>query len=348
MRFIDEVDIVARSGDGGNGAVSFRRESYVPRGGPDGGDGGRGGHVVFEATTARNTLSDFRRNKVYKAHSGEAGTGKGMYGAAGADLHLWVPVGTSLTDRTTGDVLADLDTPGATYVLSGGRGGRGNVHFATSTRQTPLFAEDGAPGVEFALKLELKLIADVGLLGFPNAGKSTLISRISAARPKVADYPFTTLVPQLGVVDVGDAASFVVADMPGLIEGAAEGAGLGHRFLKHVERCALYVHLIAADADDDPVVRLATLDRELEAYDPALLDRPQLVVLSKIDVLQPEELQELIEDLRAYCAKEPHRRRVTAISSATGAGIPQLVKAMWAAVQASRPEPILATEPALD
>jgi GTP-binding protein len=256
VRFIDEVEIIARSGDGGHGCISFRREAHVPRGGPDGGDGGRGGSVIFEATTSRNTLSDFRRNKAYRAPSGKAGMAQQKTGPMGPDLVLLVPVGTVLHNRETGEILADLDTAGARYVVPGGKGGRGNMHFATSTRQTPLFAEDGVPGVEIPLHVELKLIADVGLLGFPNAGKSTLISRISHARPKVADYPFTTLVPHLGVVDLGEGSSFVVADMPGLIEGAAEGAGLGHQFLKHVERCALYVHLVAGDPDEDPVPKL--------------------------------------------------------------------------------------------
>lgn len=332
MRFIDEVDIIARSGDGGNGVVAFRRETYVPRGGPAGGNGGNGGTVIFEATRARNTLSDFRRNKVYKAHSGTGGGTSDMYGAAGADLVLLVPVGTTITHRETGELLADLVEPGQRWEIPGGKGGRGNMHFATATRQTPLFAEDGTPGMEYPLRLELKLIADVGLLGFPNAGKSTLISRISHAKPKVADYPFTTLVPHLGVVDVGEGASFVVADMPGLIEGAAAGAGLGHQFLKHVERCALYVHLIAADADDDPVARLAMLNKELEAYDPALLERPQLVVLSKVDLLQDEEIREILADLTAHGG-----RPAMAISSASGAGIPALVRAMWTAVQEERP-----------
>lgn len=343
MRFIDEVDIVARSGDGGNGAVSFRREAYVPRGGPDGGNGGNGGAVIFEATRARNTLSDFRRNKVYRAHSGQAGMASQMYGCAGSDLILPVPVGTVLWHRETGEVIADLVEPGQRYVITGGRGGRGNMHFATATRQTPTTAEDGTPGVELPLHLELKLIADVGLVGFPNAGKSTLISRISAARPKIADYPFTTLVPHLGVVDVGEGASFVVADMPGLIAGAADGAGLGHQFLKHVERCALYLHLVAADADDDPVARLDVLNRELRAYDPELLDRPQIVVLSKIDVLQPHEIEETVRELREFS-----KRPVIAVSSASGAGIKTLVKAMWEAVREARgPDAPPPSEPTL-
>jgi GTP-binding protein len=327
MRFIDEVEFTARSGDGGNGRVGFRREAKVPRGGPNGGDGGRGGAVIFEATTARNTLSDFRRNKLYRAPNGEIGGSSQCTGADGSDLRLLVPVGTVIRHRETEEILADLVAPGDRFELPGGRGGRGNQHFATATRQTPTFAEDGKPGRELPLHLELKLIADVGLLGFPNAGKSTLISRISAARPKVADYPFTTLVPNLGVVDVDVGASFVVADMPGLIVGASEGAGLGHQFLRHVERCALYVHLVAPDAEVPPAARLAQLDAELRAYDPALLERPQIVVLSKVDLLQPDEIAAETAALRA-CTRHP----VLAASAASGEGIKALIRAMWEAV----------------
>ena len=332
MRFIDEVEFVAASGAGGDGCISFRREKYVPRGGPDGGDGGRGGSVIFEATTRRNTLSDYRRNRVYRARNGEPGSGRQMYGAAGEDLVLLLPVGTVLYDADTGELLADLDEDGARFVIPGGNGGLGNMHFKTATRQTPHYATEGKPGTELRIRAELKLLADVGLLGFPNAGKSTFLSRVSAARPKVADYPFTTLVPQLGVVELAPGESFVVADIPGLVEGAAEGVGLGHRFLKHVERCAVYVHLVAPDAPEgDPVTVRELLERELEAYDPELLERPQIVVLSKIDLLDEEARRRWIQALEAS-GESP----VRAISAVTGEGIRELVRELYGYVQRGR------------
>lgn len=332
MRFIDEVEFVIASGAGGDGCISFRREKYVPRGGPDGGDGGRGGAVIVEATTRRNTLSDFRRNRVYRAPNGQPGSGRQMYGAAGEDLVLLVPVGTVLYDVDTGELLADLDADGARWVVPGGAGGLGNMHFKTATRQTPHYATEGKPGTEVRVRAELKLLADVGLLGFPNAGKSTFLSRISAARPKVADYPFTTLVPQLGVVELAPGESFVVADIPGLVEGAAEGVGLGHRFLKHVERCAVYVHLVAPDAPDgDPVSLRHALDRELEAYDPELRERPQIVVLSKIDLLDEPGRARWIRALEAS-GDAP----VRAISAVTGEGIRDLVRELHGYVKRAR------------
>lgn len=332
MRFIDEVEFVIASGAGGDGCISFRREKYVPRGGPDGGDGGRGGAVIVEATTRRNTLSDFRRNRVYRAAGGQPGSGRQMYGAAGEDLTLLVPVGTVLYDVETGELLADLDADGARWVVPGGNGGLGNMHFKTATRQTPHYATEGKPGVEHRVRAELKLLADVGLLGFPNAGKSTFLSRVSAARPKVADYPFTTLVPQLGVVEIAPGESFVVADIPGLVEGAAEGVGLGHRFLKHVERCAVYVHLVPPDAPDgDPVALRETLDLELEAYDPELRERPQIVVLSKIDLLDEAERARWIQALEGSGGTP-----VRAISAVTGEGIRELVRELYGYVQRAR------------
>lgn len=332
MRFIDEVEFIVASGAGGDGCISFRREKYIPRGGPDGGDGGRGGSVIFEATTRRNTLSDFRRNKAYRARSGQPGGGRQMTGASGEDLVLLVPVGTVLYDADTDELLADLDAAGARWVIPGGSGGLGNIHFKSATRQTPRYATEGKPGIEIRVRAELKLLADVGLLGFPNAGKSTFLSRISAARPKVADYPFTTLVPQLGVVELEPGESFVVADIPGLVEGAAEGVGLGHRFLKHVERCAVYVHLVAPDAPEGgPVELREALDRELEAYDPELLQRPQIVVLSKIDLLSDEEQERLVEALQ-----QDDSRPVRAISAVTGKGIRELVWELYRYVQLAR------------
>lgn len=307
MRFIDENQIIVASGNGGDGALSFRREAHVPRGGPDGGDGGRGGNLILRADPGLNTLVDLRRNKRYAAQSGSNGGAKNMTGRFGDDLVVLVPVGTMLYDAETDEFLADLDVAGAEWMLEGGRGGLGNPHFKSARQRTPHKTTPGKPGEEYVLRLELKLLADVGLLGFPNAGKSTLISTISAARPRVADYPFTTLVPNLGVVRVGWDSSFVMADIPGLIEGASEGAGLGHQFLKHVERCKVYVHLVSADAEEGPAARYQKLNDELEAYAPELLERPQIVVLSRIDLVDDPttllaELQEAAGSAMALCA----------------------------------------------
>ncbi len=332
MKFVDEVDVVVSSGKGGDGLVSFRREAHVPRGGPDGGDGGRGGAIILEATHARNTLVDYRYKRIWRAEDGQDGMKQKMYGAAATDVTLLVPIGTVVYDAETDEWLADLDKHGARYEIPGGKGGRGNPWFKTSTRQTPLMAEEGGPGTEMRLRLELKLMADVGLLGFPNAGKSTLISRISAAKPKIADYPFTTLHPQLGVVSVALGDSFVVADIPGLIEGAAEGRGLGHQFLRHVERCSLYLHLVAPhQPDGDPVHCLDILNQELEAYAEELRDRPQIVVLSKCDLLQPDEQAEWIAALEKASGAP-----VFAISAVTGQGVQELVRAVWREIQTFR------------
>ncbi len=332
MRFVDEVDIVVASGRGGDGCISFRREKFVPRGGPDGGDGGRGGDLILEATPRRNTLVDYRRNKAYRAANGQQGRGRSMTGASGESLVLQVPVGTMVIDRAHESVLADLDVEGARWVLHGGEGGLGNIHFKSSTQRTPHHATEGKGGGELEVRLELKLIADVGLLGFPNAGKSTLISAVSAARPRVADYPFTTLVPSLGVVRVDEEVSFVVADVPGLIEGAAEGVGLGHRFLRHVERCACYLHLVAPDhPDHGPEELVQALNRELEAYDPALLQRPQLVVLTKVDTLDQAQRAALLDELR-----QAGFGPVTAVSAVTGEGMRKLVTATWHALETLR------------
>jgi GTP-binding protein len=334
MKFVDEVTFNIASGHGGPGAVSFHRAKYVPRGGPDGGDGGKGGAVVFRSTLSRNTLVDIRFNKVYRGGDGKPGGAKDMTGRTGDDLVLLVPVGTVIHDAETDEVLADLAREGDEWRLEGGRGGRGNHFFVSPTHQTPMHAQEGEPGVELRVRLELRLLADVGLLGFPNAGKSTLISRISAARPKIADYPFTTLVPNLGVVAMGEGRSFVVADLPGLIEGAAEGAGLGLRFLKHLERCRVLLHLVAADAELDPVTAVETINGELEAYDPELAGREQIVVLSKIDVLTPEEREEKLTALRDR-GYEAHP-----ISAVSGEGLKMLLERVWSRLASSLVTPV--------
>ena len=319
MKFVDQVHIVVKGGDGGNGAVAFHREKYIDKGGPSGGDGGDGGSVIFEADPQLTTLLDFRFQQRHVARSGAHGMGSDMNGRAGEDTTLKAPLGTLVRDEETNDLLKDLSTPGELWVVAkGGNGGWGNMNFATSTRQTPRFAKDGQIGQERRLVLELKLLADVGLLGFPNAGKSTFISRISAARPKVADYPFTTLVPNLGVVDYRERRSFVVADIPGLIEGASEGHGLGHQFLRHVERCRVLVHLVdlsAADEGRDPAKDFDILNRELQKYSAILADKPQLVVANKLDLPHAREA------LPAFVEKMKKRGiKVFELSGATGEG----------------------------
>jgi len=321
MKFVDQVRIYVKAGDGGNGAVAFRREKFVEKGGPSGGDGGHGGSVIFVADPQLTTLLDFRYQQHHRAQAGQHGLGSDCNGKDGEDLVLRVPVGTLVknADDEDGEVLCDLSTPGQQYVAAkGGRGGLGNMNFATSTRQAPRFAQDGKPGDEVTLVLELKLLADVGLLGYPNAGKSTLISRISRARPKIADYPFTTLVPNLGVVPYKDKLSFVVADIPGLIEGASEGHGLGHQFLRHVERCRVLVHLVDLSAGEEgrvPEQDFDTINRELKKYSPLLADKPQLVVANKLDLPHAREA------LPAF-TEAMHRRgiRVLSMSGATGEG----------------------------
>jgi GTP-binding protein len=319
--FIDEVRIRVKAGDGGNGCLAFRREKYVPRGGPSGGDGGRGGNVVFVASEHHNTLLHFRFNPEHTAERGRHGEGSNRTGREGASIDVPVPVGTLVYDEESGDLLHDFTQPGERFVVArGGRGGRGNQHFATPTHQAPTEHEPGRPGEEKRLKLELKLLADVGLVGFPNAGKSTLISRISAARPKIADYPFTTLEPNLGVVSVGD-ETFVVADIPGLIEGAHLGHGLGVQFLRHVERTRLLVHLVDVSEGTarDPVDDFRIVMEELEGFSPDLARKPMFVVASKVDVAQDVAR---IETLSALAAE----RHLTfyKISSVTGEGIEDL------------------------
>lgn len=326
MKFIDEIEFGIASGNGGAGCVSFRRERFIPKGGPDGGDGGRGGTLHMVASTQRNTLVDYRRNKVYRAGNGEPGRGRQQYGKYGQDLELLLPVGTVVYDAETGEQLADLAEEGDRWSLPGGEGGNGNMHYKSSTRQTPLYAQPGLPGTELRVRCELKLIADVGLLGFPNAGKSTLIRAVSAAKPRVADYPFTTLVPSLGVVEIDLGQSYVVADIPGLIEGAADGVGLGHRFLRHVERCTTFAHLISANPYEERSVseRYQAIQRELERYSPELAQRPQEVLLSQVDLIDDEVRKQLIQELEDVSGAPVH-----AISSAVGIGIQDLKHRLW-------------------
>ena len=343
MTFIDEVVIRVRGGDGGNGAVAFRREKFVPKGGPSGGDGGDGASVVLVVDGGLSTLLDFRYKSEFDAPRGQNGANKDRYGRAGEDIVLRVPPGTQVFDVATGERIADLQTDGERFVVAqGGRGGRGNIHFATSTDRAPRRAEPGTPGQERAIRLELKLLADVGLLGFPNVGKSSLIARISAARPKIADYPFTTLVPNLGSVRLSGDRSFVVADIPGLIEGAHAGAGLGDRFLRHLDRTRVLVHLLDATAAGGrtPLRDFITMNRELALYDPELAARPQIVVLNKLDL--PDVRRKLAAIARPFA-----RRNVElhAISAATGEGVPALLEAMWRALPKRAQEGTTPSEP---
>ncbi|MDA8388021.1 MAG: GTPase ObgE [Nitrospiraceae bacterium] len=322
MKFVDYAKLHLKSGDGGAGAVSFRREKYIPRGGPDGGDGGRGGHIIFRADAELGTLLDLKYKSSYIAERGENGMKKKMHGRDGRDLTIRVPVGTVLTDAATGERIADLDSDGKTAVAAkGGRGGQGNSHFATSVRQAPRYAQPGLPGEEREVTAELKLLADVGLIGLPNAGKSTLISVISSARPKIADYPFTTLEPVLGVVKYGDFRSFVVADIPGLIEGAHRGVGLGFRFLRHVERTKLLLHLVdvSVGAAGEPVGNLTKINRELALYSPGLEKKPQAVAATKTDSADPGRLS----TLREHCEKKG--LDFFALSAVTRAGLDDLL-----------------------
>src|SRR5947207_65187 len=316
--FIDEVRIYVKAGDGGNGCLAFRREKYVPRGGPSGGDGGRGGDVTLVATEGRNTLLHFRFNPEHKAQRGRHGEGSNRTGHEGQSIELEVPVGTVAYDDATGEKLYDFQHPGDRYLAArGGRGGKGNARFATSTHQAPTEFETGKPGEERHLRLELKLLADVGLVGFPNVGKSTLISRISAARPKIADYPFTTLEPQLGVVSVDMDKTFVVADIPGLIEGAHLGHGLGIQFLRHIERTRLLLHLIDVSGanDRDPIDEFHTIDSELAEYNSDLAKKPKIVVAAKMDAADPKKVQKL----QRWCKKND--LELVKISSVTGEGL---------------------------
>lgn len=331
--FVDEIDIFIKGGDGGAGCISFRREKYVPRGGPDGGDGGDGGSVWFEADAALNTLLDFHYKRHYQAGRGVHGKGANRHGANGNDLVLRLPVGTVVTDRDTGELLGDLATPGARLLaVAGERGGRGNARFATSTNRAPRQADLGRVAEGRWLHLELKLLADVGVVGFPNAGKSTLVSRVSAATPKIADYPFTTLAPTLGIVRVDDEHTFVIADLPGLIPGAAEGKGLGHQFLRHTERTRLLLHVLDLDPQTgrDPLEDFEVINDELRRYSAELADRPQIVVANKADLPEAAERRRRIEE---FCARRGLPLFV--ISAATGSGLRELLRGVAARLEGS-------------
>jgi len=321
--FTDYVKIIVKSGDGGNGAVSFRREKYVASGGPDGGDGGKGGDVYFFVDPDANTLLDFRYKKKFKAENGKNGEGGRRYGKGGEDLYIGVPIGTIIKDAETSKVLADLSQKEQKeLVIPGGRGGKGNTHFATSTRQAPRFSQDGEKGIEKELILELKLLADVGLLGFPNVGKSTFLSKVTSATPKIADYHFTTLEPNLGVVKSEYGASFVIADIPGIIEGASEGTGLGLQFLRHIERTRLLLHVIDVSGSEgrNPVDDFNIINEELKKYSEKLANRKQIIVANKIDSMQNEELYNDLEKM----AKEK-KIEIFKISAVTGEGLKQLL-----------------------
>ena len=329
MKFLDLAKVHIRSGSGGNGAISFRREKFIEFGGPDGGNGGNGGDVIVEAVDGLNTLIDFRYQQHFKAGNGQGGMGRQRTGKDGGDVLLRVPVGTEILDEDEETVIADLDTLGARHVLArGGNGGFGNLHFKSSTNQSPRHANPGQPGVERTVWLRLKLIADAGLLGLPNAGKSTFLAATSNARPKIADYPFTTLHPNLGVVGV-DGAEFVIADIPGLIEGAHEGRGIGDRFLGHVERCAVLLHLVDATSED-VAADWRTVIGELEAYGGTLAEKPRVTALSKIDALDEATLKERRADLEAVAG------RVMALSSQSGEGVEAVLRTLRAHVDARR------------
>jgi GTP-binding protein len=328
MHFIDKVDVEVHAGDGGNGKVSFRREKFISKGGPDGGDGGNGGDVILVASRNENTLAQFRYQKELKAKPGQAGGTSRKHGRSGEDLLVAVPVGTVATTEE-GVPLADLIEDGQQAVVAmGGRGGFGNAHFTSSRRQAPKFAEKGEPGESLTLTLELKMIADVGLVGMPNAGKSTLLSKLSNARPEVADYPFTTLTPNLGVVDVGD-ASILMADIPGLIEGAAEGKGLGHDFLRHVERTPVILHMIDAYQEDVASV-YSTIKDELAAYQPSLVSRPEVIALNKAEGLDDEIINDLLDQLKRVA---PAKTPIFAISAKSGKNLDNLVYELKKKVQ---------------
>jgi GTP-binding protein len=322
--FIDEIEIWVKAGNGGNGCLSFHREKFIAKGGPDGGDGGRGGHVIFEVDPQLSTLVDLRYKKQYKAKNGTNGQGSDKHGRNAKDLIVRIPPGTLVKHHDSDEVLADLSTPHEQFIAAkGGDGGRGNARFKSSTNQAPRRFEEGWPGEERFLQLELKLLADVGIIGLPNAGKSTLISRISAARPKIANYPFTTLVPNLGVVRIGDYRSFVVVDIPGLIEGASHGTGLGFQFLRHIERTRMFVHMVdlSSETDRDPVDDFITINTELEQYDPTLCQRPQIVAANKIDVLDDDAR---LQKLQNFC--KGRDMACYPISAVSGEGVSAVIQ----------------------
>ena len=323
--FVDIAKIKIKAGNGGNGAVSFRREKYVAAGGPDGGDGGKGGNIVFEVDDNLSTLADFRYKRKYTAPNGEDGSGGRKNGRRGEDLIIKVPRGTIIREAESGAVMADMSDGKPFIAAKGGNGGWGNPHFATPTRQVPRFAKNGIPGEEWEVSLELKLLADVGLLGFPNVGKSTLVSVVSQAKPVIANYHFTTLTPVLGVVSLGEGSSFVMADIPGLIEGAGDGVGLGHEFLRHVDRCRLLVHILDAAGSEgrDPIEDFEIINRELEKFDPELAKRPQIVVANKVDLADDEQL----ERLRSYFTDKGYEYHTMCAPICEGTS--ELVSAIW-------------------
>lgn len=350
MRFIDEAKIRIAAGHGGPGCVSFRRETFIPRGGPDGGDGGRGGNIVFKASNQLSTLQDFRFKRVYQAENGHHGSGANKTGRDGEDIFIRVPVGTLIKETESQEVLIDFSENNQEWIAcKGGRGGKGNAHFVSSTHQAPKFAQPGEDGESREISLELKLLADVGIIGFPNAGKSTLISKISAAKPKIADYPFTTLVPNLGVVSMPDLSSFVVADVPGLIEGAHRGLGLGHKFLKHIERTRLFIHLLdgagiledATDPADTEAAfdtlaqRYVAIRTELGLFDEKLLRKPEMVVINKFDLMEsdPELMERARQALKqriaavrvGVYAEPPNPKEPWVVSAVSGSGIRELL-----------------------
>ncbi len=326
LQFIDEAVIEVKAGDGGDGSAAFRREDGVPHGGPSGGDGGDGGSIFLVADTHLSSLLDFKFKRHFKAERGEAGRNKDQYGAAGDDMTIRVPVGTVVYDND--ELVVDLDSEGAKFeIAKGGIGGKGNIHFATPWNQAPTHAEPGTPGEKRTIRLELKLLADVGLLGYPSVGKSTFISKVSRARPKIADYPFTTLTPNLGVVRMSDERTFIIADIPGLIEGASDGAGLGHQFLKHVERCRVLVHIVEATfttgPDRDPFTDFGVINRELVSYAPDLATKPQIVVLNKCDAIDPKDVPEIQSEFAAQGVT------LLPMSCATGDGVDAVLEAIW-------------------
>jgi len=338
--FVDTAEISVKAGKGGNGSVSFRREKYVPAGGPDGGDGGRGGDIVISSDANMSTLMDFRYRRKYSAENGLDGSGGNRTGKDGKNLVIRVPKGTVIRDKESGAIIVDMSNAGTFRLLRGGSGGWGNKHFATPSRQAPRFAKAGLRGEELEVILELKLLADVGLVGYPNVGKSSLLSVASKAHPKIADYHFTTLYPNLGVVYVGEGSSFVLADIPGIIEGASEGAGLGFDFLRHIDRCRLIIHVIDISGSEgrDPVLDFVTINEELRRYNPELLKRPQLVAANKSDIANDEELS---ERFRKFVEGEGHK--LFLVSAATSAGIRDLINA--AAEELSKLPPIAVFEP---
>jgi GTPase len=336
MQFIDEAKINLKAGDGGNGASSFRREKFIPRGGPDGGDGGRGGSIIFECVKDLNTLIDFRFQQHFMAKNGVRGSGANRHGLSGTDLVLRVPVGTQVFSEDGEEVIADLTNHGERFIAAkGGRGGLGNANFKSSTNRAPTFAQEGEKGEEIWVNLKLKLLSDAGLLGMPNAGKSTFLASTTRAKPKIADYPFTTLKPQLGVVYV-DEYEFVLADIPGLIEGASDGRGLGDRFLKHIERCGVLLHLIDATAED-VTENYRVIRQELAGYSKDLLEKPEVIALNKIDLLDAEEIKKKTAELKDFLKKSGQKKsKVYAISGATTKGITEILRELYKKIEEYR------------